>query len=135
MPQPRILQDKVLLVSVLAYFLFLGTLWGLYRTGSPTSARVTIYDAIATPGEQVEILAKFEHEGPGLFDRDLAKIEVELSFGLETKVTAITDDEGGARIALKAVPSWLTRWTREPTGALGPRWSWGTNSSLKKCYI
>ena len=94
--------DMTLLLSVLLYFGFLTTLWGLYRVGSPTWVRATVYDTLAKPGDEVELLVKFEHEGPGLFDRDLAGVEVRVGLSEDQLTSAQTDDEGVARLRLTA---------------------------------
>ena len=96
--------DRILLLLFVVYFTCLGSIWALYKVGTPTSVKVTVYDQIARPGEEVELAAKFERDGQGPFNPDLEDVEVAVKLGAANakEMAGPTDKEGMLRVRVKA---------------------------------
>ena len=102
----RLWSEKVLILAVVTYVVFWGTVWALYRTTSPVQLKITVYDQVARPGEEVEVGAKFESDGPGFLNPDRKGLAASMSLlrtdGTTTSVEGVTDNDGVLHATLRA---------------------------------
>lgn len=112
-------RDKVLIASVVGYLALLGGFWWAYASGTDFAKdeevrrdrrelqasgnaeplKVTVFDQVSTAGREVSIAAKFEHDGPGPFNRDRKGLRVVIGLERATEnltVEATTDGDGVA---------------------------------------
>ncbi|MEM7168245.1 MAG: phosphatase domain-containing protein [Planctomycetota bacterium] len=111
-PTETMRKDKVLWLSIVGYLALIGGLWGLYRWGSlenqqqvavaAEKLKVTVYDAITTPGTATTLAAKYEKDLPGPANPDKKGLAVVIGLSTTPVVTneATTNKDGIATVAV-----------------------------------
>ncbi|MFQ5653366.1 MAG: hypothetical protein ACE5GW_01375 [Planctomycetota bacterium] len=96
--------DRGFVAAAVVYVGFLAAMWGAHMLVTKPRLKITPYDVVARPGEEVELAVKVERDLPGRFNPDREGIAMLLGLLApgSPALKAVTDREGIARARLAA---------------------------------